>query len=117
MELNVEQLGVDLMTLDAQKVLGPKGVGVLYVRRGTPIEPMLWGGGQERGVRAGTENVPAAGAFAVALADAKRGVAKRVKQTTAVRDYLLQEITQCILEVILNGPPNGQTRVANNLNI
>jgi len=117
MELNVEQLGVDLMTLDAQKVLGPKGVGVLYVRRGTPIEPMLWGGGQERGVRAGTENVPHAGAFAVALADAKRGVAKRVKKITAVRDYLLQEITQLIPDVILNGPLSGSTRVANNLNI
>ena len=117
MELNVEQLGVDLLTLDAQKVLGPKGVGVLYVRRGTPIEPVLWGGGQERGVRAGTENVPHAGAFAVALADAKRGVAKRVKKITAVRDYLLQEITQLIPDVILNGPLSGSTRVANNLNI
>ena len=117
MELNVEQLGVDMMTLDALKVLGPKGVGVLYVRRGTPIEPVLWGGKQERGLRGGTENVPQAGAFAVALADAKRAVTKRVKNISAVRDYLLQEITQLIPEVILNGPPSGYTRVANNLNI
>ena len=121
MELNVEQLGVDLMTLDAQKVLGPKGGGVLYVRRGTPIEPMLWGGGQERGVRAGTENVPHAGAFAVALADAKRGVERRATKTAAVRDYLWEEIKQLLPDIVLNGPVLSKvepcSRVANNLNV
>jgi cysteine desulfurase len=104
LELNVEQLGVDLMTLDAQKVLGPKGVGVLYVRRGTPIESVLWGGKQERGLRGGTENVPQAGAFAVALADAKRGVERRAKKTAAVRDYLWQEIKKLIPDAVVNGP-------------
>ena len=121
MELNVEQLGVDLMTLDAQKVLGPKGVGVLYVRRGTPIQPVLWGGKQERGLRGGTENVPAAGAFAVALADAKRGVERRATKTAAMRDYLWEEIKKLLSDAVLNGPSLSKvepfSRVANNLNV
>src|SRR3989338_4851841 len=127
MGLNVEQLGVDLMTLDAQKVLGPKGVGVLYVRRGIPVEPVLRGGGQERGLRGGTGNVPAAGAFAVALADAKRGVERRATKTAAMRDYLWEEIKKLLPETILNGPKTwtprvqghgvSNVRVANNLNI
>jgi cysteine desulfurase len=65
--LNVEQLGVDLMTLDGTKVYGPRGMGALFVRRGTPIEQIIYGGGQERGLRSGTENIPAAKGFAKAL--------------------------------------------------
>ncbi len=102
--INVEKLGVDLMTLDAQKVLGPKGIGALYVRRGTPVEPILWGGKQEFALRGGTENVPQAGAFAVALADAQSGVEERVKKMTNVRDYLWEEIKRLIPDAILNGP-------------
>ena len=127
-DINVERLGVDLMTLDAQKVLGPKGIGALYIRRGTPVEPILWGGKQEFALRGGTENVPQAGAFAVALADAKRGVEERVKKMTAVRDFLWSEIKKLIPDAILNGPSlkQGETlfnkvspcfRVANNLNV
>ena len=117
-DINVEKLGVDLMTLDGQKVLGPKGVGALYVRRGTPIEPILWGGKQERALRGGTENVPQAGAFAVALADAQSGVEERVKKMTEVRDYCWSEIQKLLPDAILNGPdPSGSTRVANNLSV
>src|SRR3989344_2567801 len=120
-DINVEKLGVDLMTLDAQKVLGPKGIGALYIRRGTPIEPILWGGKQEFALRGGTENVPQAGAFAVALADAQSGVEERVKKMTSVRDYLWAEIKRLIPDVILNGPKISEVglrlRVANNLNI
>ena len=83
MPLAVEALGVDLLTLDAQKVLGPKGVGALYIKRGTPVEPLLRGGGQERGLRGGTENVPLAGAFAVALQDAQSGVETRAEKISA----------------------------------
>src|SRR3990167_2446812 len=117
-DVNVEKLGVDLMTLDAQKVLGPKGIGALYIRRGTPIEPILWGGKQEFALRGGTENVPQAGAFAVALADAQTDVEKRAKKMTTVRDYLWSEIKKTIPDAILNGPnPSGYTRVANNLSV
>lgn len=122
-DINVEKLGVDLMTLDAQKVLGPKGVGALYVRRGTPIEPILWGGKQEQALRGGTENVPQAGAFAVALADAQSGVEERTKNMTEVRDHVWSEIKKLIPDAILNGPPIHTNqdrpgfRVANNLSV
>ena len=120
-DINVERLGVDLMTLDAQKVLGPKGIGALYIRRGTPVEPILWGGKQEFALRGGTENVPHAGAFAVALADAKRGVERRATKTAAVRDYLWEEIKQLLPDIVLNGPVLSKvepcSRVANNLNV
>ena len=116
MDISVDKLGVDLMTLDGQKVLGPKGIGALYVRRGTPIESILWGGRQEQGLRGGTENVPQAGAFAVALADAQKGVEKRIKKMSAVRDYLWSEITRLIPDALCNGAM-GEHRAANNLNV
>lgn len=118
--LAVEKLGVDLMTLDAQKVLGPKGIGVLYVRRGTAIESVLWGGQQERGLRGGTENVLLAGAFAVALHDAQSHVDAHVGRVSAVRDFLIQEIQKTFPRARVNGPSietNVSARVANNINV
>lgn len=117
LDIKVEKLGVDMMTLDAQKVLGPKGIGALYIKRGTPIEPLLWGGSQEFGLRGGTPNVPLAGAFAVALADAAREVHKCAAKTAAVRDYLWSEIKRVLPDAILNGPQPGPNRAANNLNV
>jgi cysteine sulfinate desulfinase/cysteine desulfurase-like protein len=73
LDLNVEKLGVDMMTLDAQKICGPKGIGCLYIKRGTPIDPVIWGGGQERGKSGGTENAPLAAALPSHLADAQGG--------------------------------------------
>ena len=116
-DINVEKLGVDLMTLDAQKVLGPKGVGALYVRRGTAIEPIMWGGVQEFSLRAGTPNVPLAGAFAVALEDAQNGVEERVAKVTEVRDYCFAQIKKLLPDVIINGPELAGPRAANSLNI
>lgn len=104
LDIKVDKLGVDLMTLDAQKILGPKGIGALYIRRGTLIDPVIWGGGQEKGRRAGTENAPLAASFAVALHDAQKGVARRVKKVTAVRDFLLSEIKKVLPDVVLHGP-------------
>lgn len=114
--IKVEALGVDLLTLDAQKVQGPKGVGALYIKRKTAIESVIRGGAQEFGLRAGTPNVPLAGSFAVALAEAQKSVEKRVKKVAAARNYLWQEIQKVVPETIMNGPafPN---RAANNLNI
>lgn len=114
--INVERLGVDTLTLDAQKMMGPKGVGVLYIRRGTEIEPLLWGGGQEHGLRSGTENVIMAGAIAEALEEAQAKVEQRTHSVAQVRDTLFTDITQYIPNVELNGVA-GAGRVANNLNI
>src|SRR4029077_12284727 len=104
LKIGVEQLGVDLLTLDAQKILGPKGVGCLYIRRGTPIEPIVLGGGQERELRAGTPNTPLCGAFAVALEDAQNGVERRAQQVSEVRDYCIAEIKKLIPDASINGP-------------
>ena len=112
--LNVEKLGVDLLTLDGQKFGAPRGVGALYVRRKTALAPRILGGGQERGIRSGTENVALAGAFAVALTEAQEGAEKRSKRIADVRDYLLEEIRK-VLPATVNG--SLERRVANNLNV
>lgn len=114
--ISVEKLGVDLMTLDGQKVLGPKGVGCLYIKRGVELEPILWGGSQERGLRGGTQNAPLAGSFAVALEDAQRGMEERARNTAAVRDYLWSEIKKALPEAVMHGATSS-ARAANNLNI
>ena len=113
--LNVEKLGVDLMTLDGQKFGAPRGVGVLYVRRKSKLAPVLRGGGQERGVRSGTENIALAGAFATALTEAQEKVEQRAKRIADVRDYLLEEILALLPAAIVNS--SLSERVANNLNI
>ena len=77
-ELNVEKLGIDLLTLDASKAYGSRGVGTLFVKRGTPIEPIIYGGGQENGLRSGTENIPGIVGFAKAL--------EIIKNTELVKD-------------------------------
>jgi cysteine desulfurase len=115
-ELNVEKLGVDLMTLDGQKIMGPKGVGILYVRRGVKISPVLLGGGQESGRRSGTENVPLIGSMAIALHEAQINLDSRVQKISALRDHLIQEIRKNIPSAVLNGPEN-EGRVANNCNV
>lgn len=121
--LNVEKLGVDLMTLDAQKVGGPKGVGMLYVRRGTLVEPIIFGGGQESGLRSGTENVASVAAFAAALEEAQAGAEARAAHVGEVRDFLWSEIQKVIPDAILNGPAVGgatslvHDRIPNNIHI
>ena len=66
-DLNMEKLGVDLLTLDGSKAYGPRGIGALYIRRNTPFETVIYGGGQERNIRSGTENIPAIEGFAKAV--------------------------------------------------
>jgi cysteine desulfurase len=117
-DMKVEALGIDLMTLDAQKVQGPKGVGALYIKRHTGIEPVIRGGVQEFGLRGGTPNVPLCGAFAVAFEDAQKEVKERMQKVAAIRDYCFDEIKKHIPETIVNGPPiESAARVANSLNI
>ncbi len=115
LEVDVEKLGVDLMTLDAQKVLGPKSVGMVYRRRGTAMEPVLFGGGQEEGLRPGTEHAALAGAFAEALSIAQADTEKRAKKIYTVRDFLIAEIARKIPDAQING--SRIERIANNVNL
>lgn len=112
---SLEQLGVDLMTLDAGKCYGPKGVGVLAHKRHVPIVPYLYGGDQERGLRPGTENVPLVVGAAAAIERACVGHEARAKSVSALRDTFISELETTIPHVMLNG--SRTHRVANNCNI
>ena len=103
--LDVRELGVDLMTLSAHKMYGPKGIGALYVRRGVPVDPMLHGGGQERGRRPGTENVPLAVGFAEAFRLALQEREEESARLLSLRDGLERRIRALFPRVIVNGDP------------
>lgn len=117
LDLDVEKLHVDLMTVNGSKIYGPKGVGFLYVRRGVKLKPILIGGSQERKTRAGTENV----AGVVGLAEAFRlAQENRDDEATRVREltsYLWNKLQEKITGLKLNGPEIGENRLPNNLNV
>ncbi len=100
---NVDLLGVDLMTIAGHKFYAPKGVGALFVRRGLDLEPLLHGGGQERGLRAGTENVPLIVGLGKAAQLAGKVSAEDREQTRRVRDRLLRLLQTEIAELTVNG--------------
>ena len=115
LELDVGALGVDMLSLSAHKFYGPKGIGALYIRRGTPFEPQQMGGGQERQRRSGTENVPGAVGMSAAykLACQERDeVALRCRQ---LRDRMIRGIQEHVEGAHLNGHP--ELRLANNVNV
>ncbi|TSC67562.1 MAG: cysteine desulfurase [Parcubacteria group bacterium Gr01-1014_72] len=101
--VSVERLGVDLLTIDGHKMYGPKGVGALFVRRGTPLRPLLHGGGQERGFRSTTENVPAIVGLAAALRIAGVEREEEKQHLAPLRDYLIPELRRLIPGAVLNG--------------
>jgi cysteine desulfurase len=101
--LRVDELGVDLLSLSAHKFHGPKGVGVLYVRSGTALEPLIVGGSQEHAMRAGTENVAGIAGFASALALAEAERAEAAPRVEALRDRLQAGILAAIPDVVVNG--------------
>ena len=103
LELDVDRLGVDALSLSAHKFYAPKGVGVLYVRRGTPLLPLVHGGSQERGRRAGTENVAGIVGCGVALELVERHRGATAARLTALRDRLLAGIEAAVPGVLLNG--------------
>ncbi len=115
--LNVNELNVDLLSLSAHKFYGPKGVGVLYVRKGKSLEWTQEGGGQESGRRGGTENVPLIVGMGEAIVRAEQSREQYVAFTSELRDHLWQAITERIDDVTLNGPGFDPTRLPNNLNI
>jgi cysteine desulfurase len=113
--LAVDDLGVDLLSLSGHKFHGPKGVGVLYVRRGTPVEPLIVGGGQENGLRAGTENLAGIAGFAAALALAEAERPATAPRVAALRDRLETGIVASIPDVVVNAA--GAPRLPGNLSV
>jgi len=115
LDMNVNNLGVDLMSANGSKVYGPKGIGFLYKKKGIKLKPVIYGGGQEKGLRSGTENIPAIIGLAHALKIIKEDKGKEVKRISKLRDDLLSGLMKNVPRVFLNG--HKTKRLANNLNI
>ncbi|MEK7669590.1 MAG: cysteine desulfurase family protein [Patescibacteria group bacterium] len=114
LDINVKKLGVDMMTLSAHKIYGPKGVAGLYVKRGTKINPIIYGGEQNK-LRSGTENVPGIVGFTQALSLCNKNKKKEFVRIKKMRDTLEKGIFKTIPKVILNG--HKTDRLPNFLNI
>ena len=114
LDLSARNLGVDMLSLSAHKFQGPKGAGVLYIRRGTPFEAQQTGGGQERQRRSGTENVPSVVGMAEALRLAESERNETVPRVKSLRDRIVEAMLERLDGVRLNGHP--ARRLANNVN-
>jgi cysteine desulfurase len=110
--IDVRADNIDLLSLSAHKFHGPKGVGALYVKRGTKIEPIIHGGGQERGLRSSTENVPGAVGLGRAAEIAKRDMDKTCTKMKSLRDRMLKEVPELVTRSHVNG--SVSKRLVNN---
>ncbi len=113
--MRADELGADLITLNGSKLSGPRGVGALYVKDGVKISPILFGGDQEKGRRAGTENVTAIVGFAKAVEVAASLRTTEAERLRALRDFCISGIKKIIAGVILNG--DATNRLPNNINM
>lgn len=111
--IDAKKMNLDLITINSHKIHGPKGVGALYIKNGIKIEPLLHGGGHERKMRSGTENIPGIVGFAKALETTS---SKEIKKMSELRDKLTNGILTTIPNTKLNGA-TGTNRLPNNVNI
>lgn len=115
---NIEKLGVDMMSFNGSKIYGPKGIGALYVKRGVKLSPIYSGGGQELGLRSGTENVASIAGLALAFQITNKIKEKESARLTKLRDYAIEKLLNIKVEpykIILNG--SLEVRLPNNINI
>ncbi|HHX13691.1 MAG TPA: cysteine desulfurase NifS [Clostridiales bacterium] len=112
--INVQQLGIDMLSLSAHKIYGPKGIGALYIKEGTAISNFIHGGSQEHKRRAGTENVPGIVGFGKAAELAARNLNDHIKKTTTLRDYFIDRLLADIPDVQING--SREQRLPGNVN-
>ncbi|HEY4499607.1 MAG TPA: cysteine desulfurase family protein [Candidatus Paceibacterota bacterium] len=115
LECRPVDLGVDLLTLSSQKIYGPKGVGILYVRKNTPLQPIITGGGQESGLRSGTENVPAIVGYAKAVELAENIRVQETKRIKTMQNSLENKLHSTSSKIQLNS--NAREKLPNILNI
>ena len=111
--INTQEMNIDMLSLSAHKFHGPKGIGVLYARKGIPLSVLIEGGAQERGKRAGTENIPAIMGMAAALEEACRNAEENAKKVPAIRDRLIDGLSK-IPHSVLNG--DAENRLPGNVN-
>ncbi len=112
--INLATLGVDMLSLSAHKFHGPKGIGALYIKKGTKIERLIHGGGQEKGMRAGTENTAYIVGLAKALSDATANMERKTAHIKRLRDKLVKGILEAVPYTILNG--HAEKRLPGNAN-
>ncbi|MBI4566921.1 MAG: cysteine desulfurase [Planctomycetes bacterium] len=117
MEIDPRALPVDLLSMSAHKLGGPRGVGALFVRRGVTIRPPLLGGGQEGGLRPGTENVAGAAAFGEAMALASAAWRANLAAATARRDRFLHAVREAVPDAVVHTPETGSSPYIVNLSI
>lgn len=131
LSLDTHELKVDMLTLNGSKIYGPKQTGILYLRTGVTIQPILHGGGQERELRSGTENVPGIVGLATALAIAQKDIAKETERSQQLQNYFYDRLSKKVKDLKLNGPKinakpfkklqrfneNTINRLPNNINI
>jgi cysteine desulfurase len=113
--IDVKELGIDLLSISSHKINGPKGVGALYIKAGISIDPVILGGGQENGLRSGTENVANIVGFGKACELSRISLTKNISKMRELRDYLSKKIIHEIPQVVLNGHP--ETRLPNNIHL
>ncbi len=102
LSLDPQKFGIDLLSMSAHKIHGPKGIGALYIKKGTRIDPFVVGGGQELGMRSGTENVPGISGFGLAAQLASNGQSTKMKEIRKLRSYLLDGIKNDIKDCRIN---------------
>lgn len=113
-DIDVEKLNVDLLSLSSHKINGPMGVGALYTKKGVRLVPLIHGGGQERGIRSGTENVPGIVGFAKACELANNNLNEKQEKLVAIRDEIIEKVLDKIPESYLNG--DKEIRLPNLIN-
>jgi cysteine desulfurase len=113
--IDVENEGIDLMSISSNDMYGPRGAGALYVKTGTRIQPIIQGGGQERGLRSGTENIPATVGFGKAAEIAQTEMQAEGERLSRLRDRLIKRVLETIPISFLNGHPTQ--RLPNNANV
>lgn len=112
--INVDEMNIDLLSASGHKFNGPKGVGIMYIRKGVKIRSFIHGGSQERGRRAGTYNVPGIAGLGTAAKLAMENMAKRAEKEKELRDYFIDRISSEISYTVLNG--HREDRLPNNIN-
>lgn len=117
LDINILKLHVDLLSVNAAKIYGPKGAGFLFVKRGTKLAPIFYGGQQEFSLRAGTENIPAIVGLAKALELVRDSRKQENQKARKLSEAFFNKIERIYPRAVLNGPPIGESRLPNNLNI
>ncbi len=114
LDMQVDKLGVDLLTLDGGKIYGPRGVGCLYKKRNVQLDKIFYGGAQEMDIRPGTENLPGIVGFAAALSMVHTDKEKENKRLRTLQEYVVRNIPE---HIFINGSMDSDKRISNNINI